>query len=212
MVSGVARECMRTSPAPLSAATSASPGSKRSPLMSLIISAPRATAAAATSRLVVSIEIGMRRRPRNCSITGRTARHLRLGAHRERPRPRRLATDVEQISPLGLDLQGARDRPPDVGVLPAVGERVRRHVEHAHDLDARLQVERRANQSHERIRDVKFENLKAQTWEPRRASSCIAAEAAPEADLPVAGAAEIGEQSPAPRRPRRSGCRGAVTS
>ncbi len=62
---------MMTSPAPVSAHTSASPGSRR-PLTSLTIAAPAAIAARATAGLYVSTDTSAPSSPATRSISGTT--------------------------------------------------------------------------------------------------------------------------------------------
>src|SRR5438094_5537291 len=72
IVSGVPRMCMTITPAPPSATTRASSGSKARPDTSLITAAPAASAARATAALRVSTDTGPKPRRASCSITGAT--------------------------------------------------------------------------------------------------------------------------------------------
>ena len=53
--------------------------------------------------------------------------------------PCRFAADIDDRRALGDHRFRARDGCGKVGMAPAVGERIRRHVENAHELGRRLQ-------------------------------------------------------------------------
>ena len=59
--------------------------------------------------------------------------------NRNVPRPCQFAADIDDRRALGDHGPGARDGCGKVGMAPAVGERIRRHVENAHELGRRLQ-------------------------------------------------------------------------
>ena len=136
IVRGSPSMCIKQQSAPLPATTEAIAGSARSAVTSLTIVAPASSAAAATCALEVSIEISACvPASRSPSITGSTRAQLLLGRHRLGARPRRLAADVEQHRAGALELARVLDRCARVEVQPAVGERVRGHVDDPHHLE-----------------------------------------------------------------------------
>ena len=61
------------------------------------------------------------------------AAHLLSGIDRRRTRPRRLATDIDDIGTIAEHFQPARDRSFLVDEITTIGKTVRRDVENAHD-------------------------------------------------------------------------------
>ena len=119
---------------PCSATTRAMSGSRCRPQTSLTIAAPAASAQAATLAFMVSIETGtpsatapgstgVRRRISSSIGTGNGAA---IGAGQFR-------ADVEDVGASGDHPCGLLDRDRGIKKATAVGERVRRDVEHAHD-------------------------------------------------------------------------------
>ena len=108
--------CIAQMPAPLFRATWIMSGSPSSPVTSLMISAPRSRARAATTAFEVSIDTGT-----PVSATSRrTTSATRRGGHGLREWPRALAADVENVGPFAHKLQSMRDGGLDVGMTSAV--------------------------------------------------------------------------------------------
>ena len=143
--------CMRHTGTPAPATTSAMRGSTRIADTSFTNDAPAAMAASATTAFVVSIEIGTSVASRRPRITARTRASSTSAGHRVRPRPGRLAADVEHVGALGDERDAAGDRCPGIEVLAAVRERVGRHVDHAHDRRRREPVRQWGHGRHPRM-------------------------------------------------------------
>ena len=131
---GSARVCMSTSAAPVRAASSASAGS-RSPLTSLSITAPASRAARATSGFHVSTETPTPSAARrSTSGTTRAASSSALGGGRVGDA--RLGADVDEVGPLGDELEPALDLALERVQAHGVGERVVARVDDPHDQRA----------------------------------------------------------------------------
>ena len=126
---GATRVCMITSAAPVRAQIPASSGSRR-PETSLTITAPAATAAAATAGLWVSTETSAPRRP--AARPAADALELLLDRDRRAVAAGGLAADVEQVGPAASSARACSRRDVERRALAAVGERVRRRVDDAH--------------------------------------------------------------------------------
>ena len=119
---------------PASATTPASSGEKRNAETSLTIVAPAPSAARATSSFVVSIETrapARSRAPRRPGSRGAAPRRPRRARRPDRvdsPPTSRIA------APLAHQLQPVRDGGVGIEEDAVGGERVRRHVDDAHDL------------------------------------------------------------------------------
>ena len=101
--------------------------------MSLIIAAPDSSATRATSARRVSIEIGTRSRFPNRASTGVTrASSTSTETLYRTDRTRRLSADVDHVGARRFHRERMLDGAVRVEVSAAVGERVGRHVEHAH--------------------------------------------------------------------------------
>ena len=99
--------------------------------------APAATAAAMTSSLLVSMEMATSSDAAMRSMTG-TTRSRSIGASTpSEPGPRRFPAHIDDGGALRHHLRRALERRLDAGIAAAVGERIRRHVENAHDDRAR---------------------------------------------------------------------------
>ena len=105
----------------------------------MIREAPASTAATATSSLVVSTE--SRTWPASASTTGTTRCSSSSTGHRFGPGPGRLAAHVHDVGAFGDHLLGPLDGTVPVEPQPAVGERVRGHVEDGHDQGSVLASE-----------------------------------------------------------------------
>ena len=113
-----------------SATTPASSGSPRSAVTSLTSLAPRSSAARATAAFDVSIETGTS--PPSASSTGTTRRSSSSAATPSEPGRVDSPPTSTIAAPSAIIRRAARDRVRRVEVDPAVGERVRRDVDHAH--------------------------------------------------------------------------------
>jgi hypothetical protein len=128
---GAARVCSTTSAAPASATASASAGS-RSPLTSLIIAAPAASAARATWGLNVSTR---HRHPLGGEALDERHHALRLDGGKARlvVGDAALGADVDQVGALGDELQRVTDLRVERRPAHRVGERVGARVDDPHD-------------------------------------------------------------------------------
>ena len=126
------RQCISTHGQPASATTLAMCGSARPPETSLTSAAPASSAAAATAARVVSMLIGT---PAAASsrMTG-TTRAISVSAS-TRPAPGRVDSPPTSMrsAPSAQHAVRVGDRVGPVGVAAAVGERIGRDVEDAHD-------------------------------------------------------------------------------
>ena len=100
--------------------------------------APSRAASRATAALDVSMEIGASKSA-SASSAGTTRRSSSSSETGTWPGRVELAADVDDRRALGEHRFGAGDRSGRVEMAPAVGERVRRHVEDAHELGRRFQ-------------------------------------------------------------------------
>ena len=94
--------------------------------------APASSAASATAARVVSMLTAHARRRRARAITGSTRRVSVVGVDPVRAGPGRLAADVDEVGARRRAARGRARRRVAVEVAAAVGERVRRDVQHAH--------------------------------------------------------------------------------
>ena len=118
--------CTATHPAHPAAATSQSDEET-----SLTSVAPASSAAAATAGFSVSIET--RTRPASASITGMTRASSTASGTGSAPGRRRLAPHIDDVGPCGHHVQPVGHGGLGGEVAAPVRERVRRHVENAHD-------------------------------------------------------------------------------
>src|SRR5207302_239676 len=87
---------------------------------------------------------------------------LFLLGHRIGPGPRGLTTDVDDVGALRDQLVSARDRVGMVEIAAAIGERVGRDVDHAHDLHHRSGFCRYTR--HRSVSYVPTEQRRGVTW------------------------------------------------
>ena len=119
MVRGVPCMCITTTPQSDAASTAAMSGSARTPLVSLMTSAPRSSAARATSALVVSTEMGSAICGRNARSTGTSrcnSSAAEIGSEPGRvdsaPRSSKSAPSSTSRSACAIAASGSRWRPP----------------------------------------------------------------------------------------------------
>ena len=134
MVRGSPSMCMRQQPAPASATRPASSGAKRKAETSFTIVAP------ASSGRARNLELrGVDRDP--MAVGGQRRHHrqhstqLLLGGTGSAPGPGGLAAHVEDVRPLSGEPQAVLDRRAGLEKPAAVGERVGRDVDDAHQLE-----------------------------------------------------------------------------
>ena len=131
--STVSRLCMTMTAEAVSATASAIPGSRLSPQTSLMTEAPSRAASRATAALLVSTEIGGVDLAAERLENRNNAPKLLFFGHRRMPGPGRFAANVHDRRALGDHGLGARDRGGwDVEMPPAIGKRIGRDVENAH--------------------------------------------------------------------------------
>ena len=145
--SAASRLCMMMTGAPCSATTRAMSGSRCRPQTSLTIAAPASSAQAATRGLDAC-----RSRPecRCVATAGRIgASRCAFFLERHRPRaaigPRRFRADVDDVGALGGKPPRLLDRRRRLEETAAVGKRIRRDIENAHDQRRGLWPKARAS-------------------------------------------------------------------
>ena len=124
--------CIAQTPAWLWTASGNIAGSPSSPVTSLMISAPAAKAAAATTALLVSIESGNPTRADHSLDDGQHTIQLSLSLHRSRIGAGAFAADVQDVRSLGHELQGMRDRLLGLEELPPIRKTIGRDIDDPH--------------------------------------------------------------------------------
>ena len=132
MVRGSPCMCIKHTPTPACAAQARAPGARKA-YTSLTMQAPAAAAAAITPGLLVSMEMATSRVRAMRSMTGSTRCDLHRFIHRRGAGPGRFSAHIDDGGAFIDHGGGALESGVRAGVAAAVGERVRGHVENAHD-------------------------------------------------------------------------------